>query len=166
MKNVILMLLSIILLNSCSDDGTDAIVISIGMNFIVVDKMGNDLLDPKNESAINENDIKILYLVNGEVKKGDISGYIPDYPNNFLITESRIGLPEYVLTVFLNSESMDSETITYLQWNENDTDTIKSTIYRSEEVTSVTKVWLNDSLVWDGETHTKPECRIVKDGLK
>jgi hypothetical protein len=42
--------------------------------------------------------------------------------------------------------------ITYIQWDENDTDTLKSEIVKFDATTFCSKVWCNGTLVWDVET--------------
>jgi len=78
--------LSIALLCSCnSDDSTEQFVYDVTAEFSLKDDKGNDLLNPDNANAIDESEIKIFYVLNGEPK--EVFDGNMDYPRNFFISQ-------------------------------------------------------------------------------
>src|SRR5690606_6285794 len=144
--------LSIALLCSCnSDDSTEQFVYDVTAEFSLKDDKGNDLLNPDNANAIDESEIKIFYELNGETK--EVFDGNMDYPRNFFIS-SYSPESEYRISVFLNHSETEELPTTYIKWSETDTDTIKCEIHRTNSLTKITKLWLNDKQIWtssDGE---------------
>lgn len=60
---------------------------------------------------------------------------------------------KYIFSFLPNSveQSNNTDPITYIQWNENDRDTVQCHIERSPSGSSIvcTKVWYNGELVWN-----------------
>jgi len=154
MKNYLLMIFVIFII-SCSkqeDQKLDNIGVNVDrdINISVKDSAGNDLLDPENPQAIRESEIWLYYLIDGKKEKV----YIPnlDHPRNFFIFKDHRNYDssEYIIRVFPNDEKSNSYPITYIQWNNADTDTIKCEIERTEYEVRCTKVWYNGELKWKG----------------
>ena len=112
----------------------------------VQDKAGNDLLNPSNPNAYLDQNIKIYYLTNGVREEVNNANY--DNPKNFMIYEVD---GKYLMRLFLNVTNSESPSITYVQWSENDTDTLKCEATINEFVVMVTKLWYKDSLVWTAD---------------
>lgn len=139
MRKITPILLLIITLLSCSDDNSHAII-SAGQAFYILDKDGNDLLDIKIKNAIDTTQIKIYYLING--KKLEYSRYLSNLNSNASYDNTKgfgILKPEehngnkYLFGLALNTEA-EKENIayTFIEWDKNHTDTIKSRISKTE----------------------------------
>jgi hypothetical protein len=101
-------------------------------------------LDPATPNHYKEEQIKLFYEVDGRM----IEVYYPqmDYPRNFLIFKYENEYDtayEYRIRVFLNDSDTSEKTITHIQWDDIDTDTVEATFRRTERNIDVTKVWLN-----------------------
>ena len=113
----------------------------------VSDKAGNDLLNPANPNAFLEKDIKIFYLTNG-VRKEFFEPNL-DHPRNFYITETN---GKYIMHLAAFNE-------TYIQWNENDADTLKAELNMTNGE-QIKKLWYKGSLIWTWENWTKEGRRL------
>jgi hypothetical protein len=65
------------------------------------------------------------------------------------------------MMLFLNASESDKLPITLIKWSEYDMDTIKCNIKRTDRSVVCTKVWYNDSLVWD-DLSIERRIQIVK----
>lgn len=159
MKKLFLVLL-LILSNSCVKPGC-CTFISTHFNFYVVDEQGNDLLDPESTSPINLQTIKVYYLLNGtktEINRGNL-----DAPRMYSVSPPEGNRNKYNITLFLNDEDPANITTTYFEWDKDTTDVFKAEVSRKKNNSIVTKVWLNDILVWDKSTADgKPLYELVK----
>ncbi|MCD8399020.1 hypothetical protein LNI90_01745 [Tenacibaculum dicentrarchi] len=148
MKNFILLFLNCIFLISCEDNNPQSTVIGTEVELSLSDKEGNDLLDPTNKNGIKENEIKHFYLLNG-IKK--------EFYNSNYDSPKRIGINKingkYRLGIGLNSiKDKNGEVISLIQWNENDTDTIKATLQTTTNTTIIINPKFNDKKIPDTET--------------
>jgi hypothetical protein len=152
MKPLTLMLISAMMLFSCQKE-KEAMNLDAGIEITVFDNNGNDLLNPSNQNSFKEQNIKIYYLINGIVEEV----YYPNYdnPRNFSIYE-RDGI--YRMGLSPNANEKDEFPVTYIKWNETDTDTIKCSISRTESSVICTKVWYNETLMWDDYS----SCRCIQ----
>ncbi len=150
-RSLLPLLVLIILGTSCSKNSVSlGVHIDTPINISVVDSQGADLLDPSTVNHFNSSDIKIFHLIDGEKIefKADIR---LDYPKGFLFyTPNQLGFNDnYVLCLQSPNHSKSEEfPITYLQWSESDTDTIKCQFSRTNVSLVCTKVWYNDVEVW------------------
>jgi hypothetical protein len=140
--------------------GTD---IAASFRMKVKDNTGKNLLDPTNPNSFDTSKIKIFYLIDGE-KKEYYEEHL-DYPKGFRITR-HVSTLEYEFILFLNYDRTEDLSTTYIQWNENDTDTIKALFYYPPNSSSVLMrtVWYNDELKWDYElnNHEDPYFELIK----
>lgn len=115
----------------------------LGIELIVVNSKGEDLLNPENPNHFKEKDIKLYYVVDGQTKEV----YNPDmaYPRNFKIVKAT---NEYRITIFLN-DSPSQKNITYVQWNKEDTDTIEAAFRRDIGYIVKDTVWLNGKQIYE-----------------
>ena len=99
------------------------------MNFdiAVKNKEGDNLIN-----NINFENIEVKYLINNQI----VSGQKP-----LLIEDDE----DTRIRVFLNNYPPNGFPITYVKWNEIDTDTIKAKFFYNQDV--VNQIWFNDSLV-------------------
>jgi len=153
MKPLILILVCILVTN-CSDNNIESsTVIDTDIGLEYVNEKGEDLLNPNSENHYNENTLKVFYLVDGEKKEIFRSNLA--YPKMFEISASKDSesIIRYGLTLFLNDLSDEKIKTTYLQLNENDTDTITHTLQQTDNYNKVIdKMWYNGNLSADGHT--------------
>jgi len=163
MKNLIFLLLISILILSCSSDednnNNSAYALVTGVDFGVSSPTGIDLLNPANANAYLEESIKIYYLQNGEVK--EVYNSNADNPRNFrIVSPENSGDEKYFMLLFLNN--LESENaITYIEWNETDTDTLRANFRTGKGYTILSKTWYNDVLIFDENT-TQVLPEIIK----
>lgn len=148
--NKLLFLFSIVLvLNSC-DDGEKPIYgtnISASINVFLKDKNGNDILDT---DRYPENRIRVNYFVGGkEVSYGyDTPGAFLDNPRGFIIGTLSEKEAAKGMHVFLNLDSSEEYPITYIHWNETETDTLKAHYARSRSSVVLDKLWIYENKEW------------------
>ena len=134
---------------------------SADFDFYVVDEQGDDLLDPESTSPIDLQSVRVYYLLDG--KKTEINRGNLDAPQMYLVLPPEGGRDKYSINLFLNAEDSSSITTTYFEWNEDTTDVFEAEVSRNKNNTVVTKVWLNETLVWDISTADgKPLYELVK----
>ena len=159
MRYSVILILSIISLCSCvknSDNCNSKHPPIIGFQFTISNFFGEDLLNPEIQGTYNTNNIKLYYLINGE--KEEVFSSNNKYPRNYKIDPYD---GRYYITIFPNSTESEEYPITYVEWSDQDTDTIECAFDRGEDkVTIIRKIWFNDKLVWnfDGD----PIFEIVK----
>ncbi|WP_086478479.1 MULTISPECIES: hypothetical protein [Arenibacter] len=159
MKYLISFLIIPLLYSCSSDDGKEQFVYDVSVEFSVKDSEGNDLLNPENSNSFDESEIKLFYLINGEVN--EVYDGNMDHPRNFVINEYPPA-SEYRIGVFLNYSETEEQPTTYIKWNETDTDTLKCEVYRTNSLTKITKLWLNDEQIWTSSDGTVPYFEILK----
>lgn len=118
----------VILFWTACDNSNEYFVNNARQNFFILDKEGNDLLNPENANSIDGSQIKIYYLVNGEKMSAYdylymVSGaWKLDNPYGFRITEpfSPIDPDKYIFSVELNHIVAKNGEIlyTYIEWRE------------------------------------------------
>lgn len=126
------------------DDLNPAVIVDRGFEFLVFNSQDVDLLDPATPNHYEEDDIKLFYEIDGELT--EVYDAHLDHPRHFMIFEHET---EYRIRVFLNDSDASDETITHIQWNDDDTDVIKASFKRPKSNVIVNKVWLNDTQIWD-----------------
>lgn len=158
MKSLIhaLSIVLVLMTNSCSKDEVPGSAASFDtLIFItILDKQGNNLLDPNQEGYYDPRHIKIFYDRNGRMEEF-YEGHL-DMPRNF-----RIDAPEferdYVMALVLDSEK------TIIRWNEHESDTIQAEFHKTDFPSiRVTKVYFNSELKWDIEDLIGREITIIK----
>ncbi len=130
-----------------SDDLSPAVIVDIEFEFLVFNSQDVDLLDPATPNHFEEDDIKLFYEVDGELT--EVYDSHLDHPRHFMIIKHE---NEYRIKVSLNDSDAINEPITYIQWNEDDTDVVKASFKRPKSNIIVKKVWLNDTQIWDLST--------------
>lgn len=158
MRNLIFLLLMITLLVSCNsndaNNGKNFYALETGLDFRVVSPEGIDLLNPNNENSFLTETIKIYYLIDGDVQ--EIYNSNLSLPRNFkIVSPEDSGIEEYYMSIFLNN-SVPEDAITYVEWNETDTDTIRANFNNGNNHSILTKAWYNEELVFDESINTLP----------
>jgi len=158
MKKLIV-LLAITVLFACdkSDDIIRGFIVSIEFDFSVFNSQGVDLLDPTTPNHIEEDDIRLFYEIDGKML-GVYNPYM-DNPRNFMIYEHE---NEYRIKVVLNDSDATEETITHIQWNDDDTDVIKARFTRTKNTVHVSRVWLNDIEIWGSNAGESKYFELIK----
>ena len=157
MKTTFYVFLAVLLFSSCKKkEDKMASNIDRKVEISIQDKAGNDLLNPSNPNAYLDQNIKIYYVTNGVKEEVNNANY--DNPKNFMIYEVN-GI--YQMRLFLNMTIADSPDITYVQWSENDTDTLKCEASHNDYLDMVTKLWYNDSLVWTSDNYIKERSLLI-----
>lgn len=153
-RSVFFIFLTIVtVLFSCSKSNEmeeqDAYIIHVGIEFSVLNMQNEDLLNPENPNHLDVTKIKLFYLINGE--KQEVYNPNMDSPRNFRIFKHE---NEYRIGVTLNHSGMSSKTITYLQWDNSDIDTIEATIKRTQNSLLQDEIWLNGIHIWERGDNT------------
>ena len=150
-------MLTSILIISCnsSDDHNNEnsyYNLSTGIDFLVTNQNGDDLLNPNTLNAYSSENIKIFYLKDGVVEETYNPNF--DFPRNFaIVSPEDSGAETYFMRIFLNN-SVSDNAITYIEWNETDTDTIRANFNNGDNYSMVTKAWYNEELVFDESIYT------------
>ncbi len=145
MKKFIL-LLSVIFLSSCRSGGDICCFnYSTSFDIIVKNSEGEDLLNPDTPNSLNTDKIKLFYLKNGV--KEEVY-----YPNLDAPRHYSINLYEdnwYKIHILPNGLQSELLPVTYIEWNENDTDTIMCKIEHLDNAVLLKKLWYNNELKID-----------------
>lgn len=154
---VLVLILAVSSFISCNTDDGNSFIYDVNFEFGIKDNHGNDLLNQKNPISFDEKEIKLFYLIKGEVI--EVYDANMDSPRNFMIYQHK---DSYRIRIFLNDTKTDQLPVTYIKWNEKDTDTIKSEIRRTESLIKVVKLWLNDELIWSEADISEPFYELTK----
>lgn len=164
MKNLIYLITIIMGIFACNKEKNDDIHYNLDtdISITVISENGIDLLNSDNTDAFLEENIKIYYLVNGEMEEV----YDPnmDNPRNFSINEPEVNGDKYWMELSLNIASDTTEVygITYIKWNDIDTDTIQCDYKSGNGYTIITKVLFNKKNVWEGDGLNGRYFEIIK----
>lgn len=109
-----------------------------------MDKSGSNLLNPKHDHAITEENTTLYYLVEGQKKK--VYDESKNFPKGFFITDET---GSYEMALFPNIVTGKKTASTLVTFENYPTDTLKVEYVQSDKVTALTKVWYNDQLKWD-----------------
>jgi|GEM_PF-3927727 len=124
----------------------------------VLDKQGNDLLDPslKVEKSIDINKLQLIYILGGNERVQSPGATLVKPTDEY---------KNYSLRFAVNSDKREKKHFTLLKWTSEQADTIKSTIYFAEDSTGVfCKQLIHDNvIVWDAKTsNTIRKFTIIK----
>jgi len=146
--------LSALIFASCTDDNEQFIInkhfnIDAKLEFSVFNTQNEDLLNPENSNHLNTSKIKILYVINEEIQ--EVYDLNADNPRNFMIYKHE---SEYRIKIFLNHSETADKPITYIQWNDSDTDTIEVSYQRTQNSIPQNIIWLNGEQIWERGNNT------------
>ncbi|MEC4049040.1 hypothetical protein OX284_006340 [Flavobacterium sp. SUN046] len=134
---------------SCTADSTTDYTIKVisYIDLTIKDHSGRDLLATETTNTLNTNTIKLFYLINDVVV--EVNNTSQPFPRNYFIYQYN---NSNTMRVFLNDNRKVDYPITYIQWNDSDTDTI-ACHYKTEKQTNATiispdAVWYNNKLVY------------------
>jgi len=146
MKKLLIMIAAITLF-ACNKPNDDLLVssyIGSSFEFSVFNSQNEDLLDPATPNHYDASEIKLFYLIDGEIK--EVYNPTADFPRNYRIEKRE---NEYRIVLFLNHPDASDTTFTYIQWNNNDKDTIETVYQRFGSSALKGKVWLNGLEIYD-----------------
>lgn len=157
MKNLLFLFMALFL-NSCTNNDKPIVGANISafVDISLKDKNGNNLLGTANYP---ENKMYANYLVNGKIVQSISNAVIPDNPSNIVII-SQSGYRSAHINLNL-SPSEEEHPITYIHWNETDTDTIKAQYTRVGNSISLKTCWIYKNNTWE-EITTPINFTIVK----
>lgn len=136
----------------CKDSGVSGDSVETGITMSLVDKNGKNLLDPSTPNNYNPDSIKLFYLIDG-IKKEAINGK-SDHPRMFLVNKY-IPNGQYYISVGLNyNGAKEGPTTTYLQWNQNDVDTLVAEFKITKSSTSLMELKFNKKLKYTSTIKT------------
>lgn len=168
-RNLLPLLVFIIFGTSCSkNDEYTPINIDTSILISVVDSQGADLLDHSTANHFSTPYIKIFHLIDEEKIEYKSSLYHERYTPGFrFYAPNQLGFNDNTLFCLNATDPSRTEElpITYIQWSELDTDTIKCQFSRTEFSVFCTKVWCNGIEVWDVKNNNPNDARwfqIVK----
>jgi hypothetical protein len=144
MKKLILIAISIIIYSCNESQQEDSYNLYVGVEFSIINSENEDLLNPESTNKIDVDKIRIYHLINGKKTyyfKGNL-----DSPKGFKVYKHE---NEYRIGIALNHTETSAKPITYIEWNENDTDTIEATFKSSNSSLIQQKIWLNGKEVWE-----------------
>lgn len=149
---------------SCEKWGPEGII-DLGIDMIILNEQGENLLEISNDKKIVQDSIKIFYIENGIEKEFYESNL--DFPRNFYIYDD----DEYrkVFRVFLTNDlSLTGMRRVIVKWNSKDQDIIDGHVVRKEiangrsEAFYCDTVWVNGILKFPNEEFTCRKFIFVK----
>jgi len=162
MKKLICVLGSIILFTCSKTDDLHPVVFDVSFDFAVFNTQNEDLLDPATTKHYDNSQIKLFYKENdGEIIEVYESHL--DFPRHFRIYKHE---NEYRISVGLNSCCIPDNSTTYIQWTENDLDTVEAQFEKSRGSILMRKVWLNESEIWDWTANEDQYFKMNKVSLE
>ncbi len=144
MKRILTLSIIGFLITTCSHDKDCCINTDIAISIKYLNKVGENLFDPEN--GLSESDITVYHRIDGnwmEYFEGN-----RDYPKGIRTVQREDGI---YLVVFPSTELVKNDySETKIEFPENGSDIIKTEIDKSNSTETVTKVWYNDQLKWEG----------------
>jgi len=132
------------------------VILDLKSDILVVNKKEQNLLNPSTPNSLNKDSIKIYYLISG--KKTEMFNKNLDAARQFMIfqvgAENDNYANEYFIRIFANEHGIinkDGHEIatTYIEWNNNDIDTLVAQIRRSGPSIFCEKISYNSVVKWD-----------------
>ena len=143
MKKLLVTAFLLSIFMACNDKCCTDIDLDIQLSFVNADD--EDLLDTNLENSIRSDEINLYYLINGQ-KVRVIDNQI-DRSENFNVSYSEYFKKNVLHLVVSHHLDENNQSITFLELNQNDTDTIKCSIIERGNVTFINTVWYNDQLI-------------------
>jgi len=154
MKFLALYFVAFLFMSCSGDDANNNAPMDVNFELSVRDNSNVDLLSPDVANTLNTSQIKLFYLIQGE--SIEVNNPSLDHPRNYFIFQHE---SEYRIRIFLNNETSEQQPVTYIKWNELDTDTIKVQ-YAANRTKD--KVWVNNELVWQSSENQPGYYSVVK----
>lgn len=150
---ILILLTLVTVIFSCSKSNEiDALYgynIETSIELSILNSQNEDLLNSENPNHLDVKKIKLFNVING--KKQEVYDPDMDSPRNFFIFKHE---NEYRIRLFLNHTETSEKPITYIEWNDSDTDTIEVTYNRTKTSLLQNKIWLNGIQIWESGDNT------------
>ena len=151
MKKLFFLLLSVLFCSCEKNKPDNSIINETDVDVSVLDESGNDLLNPtlKFPKSINTTEIAIYFVVNE--RELLVDNELLDASKGYRLLKPEGDNRHYRLRIFLNTLSTENITKTIIQWDKDQRDVLKAEMNRNKNMRYVTKIWLNETLVWKNE---------------
>ncbi|CAN0513875.1 unnamed protein product, partial [Phaeothamnion confervicola] len=127
---------------ACETQSCGCVNYDLGIEVVIEDAAGKDLLDPSTDGYFNEQNITMLYEIKGKLENyGSMVG--GDNPKGFTIYPNG---DRYVLSLFSNPTA-GSKVVTLLRIKDHP-DVKLVTKVNGENGKRIEKIWYKDQLVW------------------
>jgi hypothetical protein len=147
---------------SCSTEG-DCFNLDTSVQLSVSDINGNDLLHPDTPNAFDAHGIRIIYAI----PRGSQEVYYKNVGESVVFSietstnKRRINVLTYAPRTLFAKKNLVQSTA-YIKWNTTTTDTLRCEIKKGDCYVRITKVWLNNTLVWWDGIGKRRSLEIVK----
>jgi len=162
MKRLLIALLSVLLmlmlvyLTKPKDYYIGGFIVSLGVKFSIINKEGEDLLNPDHPNCFRKEDIKLFYLIDNKIEEITIND---SQKGGFTIYKRE---DKFYMDLTPNIY-MEKLPITYIQWSENDMDTLQCEFTREPNASIIcTKFWFNGELITERHPTKGRYLEIVK----
>lgn len=150
-------ILAVISCFSCKKDAIKGVIMDRSITFSVYNSQNENLLDSVTFNHYEASEIKLFYEVDGEIE--EIIRPRMAYPRNFMLFKHE---NENRIQITLNDSEISDKSITYIQWNNSDTDTVEALFERINLSVFKSKVWLNGQEIWDKTIDDPAYYKICK----
>ena len=157
MKKPVFVLLAFLAFACSKSDVSPSVLWTPTFTFSVYSSDNVDLLSPET-SPYDSAEIKLFYKIGGVER--EVNNVQLDYPRQFRIIEHE---NEYRIEVELNYSETPEKSITYIQWGEDDRDTIEALFERPERALLLREAWFDGELIWDRYADVNKYYRITKE---
>lgn len=139
MKKIFIILIAFTFFSCDSEDGKNEFnsTHDISTEISVFNNQNEDLLNPSSANHIDISKIKLFYVIDGVSR---------DYTTMLKYVKRE---NEYRIRILLNDIDKSEKKVMYIQWNENDKDTIEATLKRDKNIYRPDTIWFNNKIVWE-----------------
>lgn len=139
MKKILIILITFSFLCCNSEDEKKELnfTYDISADISVFSEQNEDLLNPDNPNHFDFSKIKLFYVIDG-VSHNYTSQL------DFVKREN-----EYKIRIVLNDRDKSEKKVMYIQWDENNKDTIEATIKKYKNLYKPNTIWFNNKVVWE-----------------
>lgn len=88
-RALIFILIATTFFGCSSDEGKEQFNLDVGFELSIKDSEGNDLLNPANPNSFNKSELRLFYLIDGNII--EVYDANMDYPRNFMIYQGASG---------------------------------------------------------------------------
>ena len=160
MKSKLLLgILGAFLAIGCSHErpGADTFNLDVAFEITLQNEVGENLLDPRTEGAINPDEVKLYYVEGGKAR--EVYDETSDLPKSFMVFQTG---DTYRMRIIQNPSKTEDRPLTLIQWNEKDVDTIQSEYLKGDRYIIQDKIYYNGELSWSTGDSFEPYFAVVK----
>ncbi|UII27023.1 hypothetical protein LVD15_00880 [Fulvivirga maritima] len=165
---VVIVALSLWFVSSCSSDDEEVYLFpdslsdfeaDLAVRISVQDTYGNDLLDPQYENSYKAEDIRTAALI--EIEDDSFYGSGLYWTCNYEIFKFE-DEGKYYIELIPSRSWFEKYTVTYIDWGNNDMDTLKCKIIETADLRVCTQVWYNKEMKYNKFSSSSRSFVIVK----